>query len=396
MQRLSNSSLFFCSFLLLCSCSTPTSSESKKVVVTNEMNKDRSFETVTVSIDALDLAIPKEASSLVIEDIATKKKVVSQTVDTDGDGIEDILIFQPTIQANSEKSFTVGWINNQNEVDTLPACYSRFVPERTDDYAWENNLVAFRTYGPTAQRMIEEGIKGGTLSSGIDAWLKRVEYPIIDKWYEKHTSGTGSYHEDTGEGLDNFHVGISRGVGGTAINVDSSYFFSKNFISWKTLCNGPLRTSFILTYGDWDANGNLVSEEKHISLDYGSYLSKFEIHIKGIDTISTGLTLHNKEGEIGINPEEGWVCYWEPHEGSELGTGVVVPDDNFAGYERFISGQKDESNLYAHVKVNNSTAVYYAGFGWKETGKFNSLEDWENYLSVFSQQLNNPLKVEIR
>ena len=62
-------------------------------------------------------------------------------------------------------------------------CYSRIVPERIDDYAWENDKVAFRTYGPAAQKLVEQGKKGGIISSGIDCWLKKVNYPVINKWY---------------------------------------------------------------------------------------------------------------------------------------------------------------------------------------------------------------------
>ena len=52
---------------------------------------------------------------------------------------------------------------------------ARFVPERKDDFAFENDKVAFRIYGPTLRDSKE--------NSGVDCWVKRVDYPIIDKWY---------------------------------------------------------------------------------------------------------------------------------------------------------------------------------------------------------------------
>ena len=188
----------------------------------------------------------------------------------------DKLLFQPKVGAISEKSYSIVLIEQEDQPTAEVSCYSRFVPERTDDYTWENDKVAFRVYGPTAQKMKEDGIAGGTLSSGVDAWLKKVDYPIINKWYIKYVNKTGSYHEDTGEGLDNFHVGASRGVGGIAIKADSSYYFSKNFTSWRTITTGPIRTSFYLEYADWEAGGKTVKESRIISLDYGNYLSKFE------------------------------------------------------------------------------------------------------------------------
>ncbi|MEY3896376.1 MAG: hypothetical protein RLZZ214_1896, partial [Verrucomicrobiota bacterium] len=47
-----------------------------------------------------------------------------------------------------------------------PRAFARFVPERSDDFAWENDLVAFRTYGPA--------LRPGPENSGIDCWFKRV------------------------------------------------------------------------------------------------------------------------------------------------------------------------------------------------------------------------------
>ena len=298
--------------------------------------------------------------------------------------------------ANSERKFNIKTGAVSQEKDSIPACYSRFVPERTDDYAWENNRVAFRTYGPRAQEMIESNINGGTLSSGIDAWLKRVEYPIINKWYKKETSNTGSYHEDTGEGLDNFHVGISRGVGGIAKKVDSTYYISKNFTTWKTLFNGPIRTSFILEYASWDASGKKISEKKKISLDYGSNLSKFEVTVKGTDTISSGLTLHEREGEITTNDEYGWVSYWEPHDDSQLGTGIVVPNNTMVGHEHYVTNIQDASNLFVHISSENTNITYYAGFGWKKSGQFQNKNEWNEYLQHFSEGLKNPLLVQVQ
>lgn len=369
----------------------------KKITIKNSLNRDRSFETVEIAFNDLGIGDFQSTDGIVIKNMDTGEEVASQLIDNDANGIPETILFQPMLKALSKAVFQVERVMDVSTKESIPACFSRFVPERTDDYAWENNRVAFRTYGPTAQKMSEDGIKGGTLSSGIDAWLKRVDYPIIDKWYKKELETDGSYHEDTGEGLDNFHVGVSRGVGGIAKKVDSTYHTSKNFTKWKTICNGPIRTSFVLSYADWDAAGNIISEEKRISLDYGSNLSKFEIALKGTDTISAGLTLHEKVGEIMVDQESGWISYWEPHEGSELGMGIVVPDNNLVGHEHYVTDRKDESNLFAHIQLNtNAEAVYYAGFGWKKSGQFESKKEWEDYLDRFAQHLGTPLVVELK
>lgn len=370
-------------------------SQNKTITVTNSLPVDREFETIELTRKSLGLS-----NSVKLEELAVKEKntdlfLESQAVDNDGDGTMDVLLFQPKISASSQKEYEIVASANTSATKNIN-CYSRFVPERTDDYAWENNKVAFRTYGPVAQKMVEDKIPGGTLTSGIDAWLKRVEYPIINKWYEKTISGTGSYHKDTGEGLDNFQVGDSRGIGGIAVNVEGKYYFSKNFISWKTITTGPIRTSFILTYADWDAKGNKITESKLISLDYGSYLSRFEIHITGTKTIAAGLTLHDKKGTIGTNIKEGWLGYWEPIDDSEIGMGLVAPKNTLISFDNHVTTEKELSNLYGTLKVKDNKAVYFAGFGWKKGSPFQTKAEWEKYLSSFSEKINNPLVVKVK
>jgi len=370
-------------------------SQNKIITISNNLKTDREFETVELTKKNLGLTADSKLENYAVKDLGSNSFLETQTVDNDGDGTADVLLFQPKIKASSKQDFEILTGTNPSASKEIN-CYSRFVPERTDDYAWENNKVAFRTYGPVAQKMVEDKIPGGTLTSGIDAWLKRVDYPIINKWYEKATNGTGTYHKDTGEGLDNFHVGDSRGVGGIAVKADEKYYFSKNFISWKTITTGPIRTSFILTYADWDAKGNKITESKLISLDYGSQLSRFEINITGTKEIAAGLTLHDKKGTIGTNLKEGWLSYWEPIDDSEIGTGLVAPKNTLLSFDHHVTDEKDLSNLYGNIAVKNNKAIYYVGFGWKKGSPFQTKQEWEKYLSSFAEKINNPLIVKIK
>ena len=382
--------------LMLITMLSSFSQKNKIVTISNSLNTDREFETVEISKTSLGLKSSDKLEKYRVKEWGTSTFLISQCVDENGDGINDVLLFQPKIKALATNKYEIVFNTDTKTKDSIVFCYSRFVPERTDDYAWENNKVAFRTYGPVAQKMAEDKVKGGTLTSGIDAWLKRVEYPVINKWYEKYTNGTGTYHKDTGEGLDNFHVGDSRGIGGVAVKIDTAYYYSKNFISWKTITTGPLRTSFTLTYADWDAKGNKIKEVKHISLDYGNFLSKFEIDVSGTNTISTGITLHNNDGKTESNFKAGWIDYWQPIDDSELGTGIVFPKNTMISAEKYKNSNKDLCNLYAALKVVNNKVTYYTGFGWKKQGEFTTKEAWENYLSNYATKINNPLVVKIK
>ncbi|CAC9973094.1 DUF4861 family protein [Flavobacterium panici] len=369
--------------------------QNKIITVSNNLKVDREFETVELTKKSLGLAADSKLENYAVKDISNNSFLETQTVDNDSDGTADVLLFQPKVKASSKQDFEV-FVGTNPSASKIVSCYSRFVPERTDDYAWENNKVAFRTYGPVAQKMVEDKIPGGTLTSGIDAWLKRVDYPIINKWYEKATNGTGTYHKDTGEGLDNFHVGDSRGIGGIAVKVDGKYYFSKNFVSWKTITTGPIRTSFILTYADWDAKGNKITESKLISLDYGSQFSRFEINITGTKTISAGITLHEKKGTIRTNLKEGWLSYWEPIDDSEIGLGLIAPKGILTSFDNHVTDEKDLSNLYGDISVKNNKAIYYVGFGWKKGSPFQTKQEWETYLTSFAEKVNNPLIVKVK
>lgn len=377
------------SLSLLFACSAP-----KTLVVKNTLPAERCFETVELTKEKLHV---KDLSLVGFRDVATKELQLTQLVDVDGDGVMDEILFQPKVAGNSEAKFDIVTLKEGEHIQADELCYSRFVPERTDDYTWENDRVAFRVYGPVAQELKEAGKKGGTLSSGVDAWLKKVSYPVINKWYkETLVDKTGSYHKDTGEGLDNFHVGVSRGVGGLAVKSDGNFYYSKNYIKWRTITTGPLRTSFYLEYQNWNAGGKLITESKVISLDLGNNFSKFETSMSGTDDIFVGLTLHEKDGVVTGNIEKGWVSYWQPHADSELGTSIVADKNTFLDYEKYDVKEKDLSNAYANLKVSEDKVVYYAGFAWKESKQYPTKESWEAYLNLFSDKINNPLQVELK
>jgi hypothetical protein len=377
--------------VLLVSCNQ----EKKNTIITvkNNLDFERTFEVIEIKKSVLNV---DDLSFIGIKEVKSGELLVTQLVDNDGDGSMDEILFQPKIAANSQIDYEVVSITEAEKPKAEELCYSRFVPERTDDYTWENNKVAFRVYGPNAQYRFENGLPEPTLSSGVDAWLKRVEYPIINNWYKKYTDKTGSYHEDTGEGLDNFHVGVSRGVGGIAVKVDTIFYLSKNYAKWRTITTGPLRTSFYLEYEDWDAAGNKIKESKTISLDLGSNFSKFSTNIEGTNTISAGLTLHEKDGIVTGSDKNGWVNYWQPHADSEIGTSIIADNKTFKGFEKYDVATKDLSNAYVHLNVTNNIVVYYAGFTWKKSHQFSSKKDWERYLTLFSKCINNPLEVFIK
>lgn len=384
--------------LLLFACQD--NADPKEISVRNRLDLDRERETVSIQIDKIStLAGKYGAENLLISDAESGEVLLSQAIDNDMDGSIDEILFQTDIRANATKKFIIdrpeeGAVPPDSEAST----YSRFVPERIDDYAWENDRVAFRTYGPEAQRITESGAPGGTLTSGMDGWLKRVHYPVIDKWYAADQEDPGAYHRDSGEGYDPYHVGGGRGIGGIGVWSNDSLYVSGNFTDYKTIATGPIRTVFELTYAPWEANGSTIREKKKISLDLGSNLSRFEVELESgeaVPNFAIGLSLHDKEGEVKAAPEEGWFRYWEPMEDSELGVAVVLDPKLVQNYIDHRVATPDQSHLLILAEAEQPVLSYYAGFGWKKSGQFSSAEQWDRYLQDFSRRLASPLEVEV-
>ena len=75
--------------------------------------------------------------------------------------------------------------------------------------------------------------------------------------------------------------------------------------------------------------------------------------------------------------------------------GIISDVGNMIGIDKYVSEEKDKSNLFAELKRTNNGFQYYAGFGWKESGQFKSKEEWNNYLEYFAKSLKSPLQISI-
>ncbi|MFD1875601.1 DUF4861 domain-containing protein [Hymenobacter bucti] len=380
----------------------PPAAPGVSVAVRNRLSLNRRAETVSLPVNRLTALLQKYgAQNLLVRDEAGKI-LVSQTLDNNGDGQVDELLFQTDIKAKASRKFTVsGAPNGAVQQPKSPyTTFSRLVPERIDDYTWENDRVAFRTYGPKAEQLAVAKDPNGTLTSGMDCWLKRVPYPVINKWYAGHVEHPGYYHQDHGEGYDPYHVGDSRGFAGIGVWNKDSLYVSRNFTSCKTLAAGPIRTLFELTYAPWQADGCTVTEKKIISLDLGSNLTRFEEHISAdqpLPNVTIGTTLHAEpkgvQGQVKGEPKQGWFRYWEPLDDAYVGTGVVLAPEQVQGWQDHRTKAKEQSHLLVMATPRDHKLVYYAGFGWTKGSQFKTVAEWDHYLAEYAQRLASPLEV---
>lgn len=366
------------------------------IQVKNTQNFERN-EIVSLSNAQLRPFLEKnKAEDLRIKD-AQNNNLVIQWVDNNGDGKNDELLFQAKVDAKKTNSYTIIADSNTPIPESKLTTYSRLVPERVDDYTWENDKIAFRVYGPKGQAEALAGVKGSTLSSGVDIWFKRTEKLVINEWYKGYLTDPMYYHKDTrGEGYDPYHVGDSRGTGGIGIWKDDKLQVSKNFTSSKTIAEGPLRTVFELTYAPWSEFG--VKETKRISLDLGSNFSKFESTFeaeKPVPNYTVGITLHKNEGESKLNDKGGYYLHWEKIDDAFVGEGIVIDPKIVQKSVAHKSETPDQSNLLVVTKPQEKL-TYYAGFAWQKSGQIQTQKDWESILEKQAKIVANPLLITVK
>jgi len=359
------------------------------LTVTHDLAVARPAETIAVPFSEVRRQIPDVLFDHVVVRDATGKLIPTQPTNFNPNSREakyDDLLFQHDFKAG-EKSATFTIEKTSIPVPPFAAkVFARYVPERLDDFAWENDRIAHRVYGPRLDS--PEAGSDRMISSGIDVWCKRVRYPIVDRWYLK---GQDAYHTDTGEGLDLYDVGPSRGCGGLGIWDGQHLYVSHNYQSWKVLANGPIRAVFELTYEAWDAGGVKVSEVKRFTVDAGHNLdrieSTFTFEGKPSLQVGIGISKHGTKGALTQDEKNAWFSYWEDFEqNGHVGTGVVLSPGGLAGFAA------DETNhlILANVE-SGKPLVYFAGAGWDRTIDFASQEDWNAYLAAQAARLKSPL-----
>lgn len=314
--------------------------EKLAVTVQHDLSIARPSETVAIPWSDVNAALP----GALIQKIAVKDakgnvlpyqvtNVAPLAKDPKGVGAAyGELIFQHNFAAGEKSaSFTVEKIDTVAPVFPVKA-FARYVPERLDDFGWENDKIAHRTYGPALAAPAPAGVtKEVLVTSGLDLWFKRVPYPIVDRWYNK---GHDHYHKDEGEGMDMYNVGKSRGAGGTGVWDGKQLYTGVNYASWKVLANGPVRAIFELHYAAWDAAGKQVSEIKRFTVDAGHQLDRIDstFQYEGNEPITVAVGLNknpsdkNQDPNVTVKREGAVLLQWvEQKSNDAFGTAVVIP-----------------------------------------------------------------------
>lgn len=396
-------------------CFACNDSRTVTVTVTNPLAMERSNEMVEVSMETVTdrLGLADTAQIVVLN--ADGQQVPYQ-ITYDGK-----VIFPAAIAAGGTATYTIQ--TGTPEAFDVKAC-GRCYPERMDDMAWENDLVAFRAYGPALQAKGERGF-------GYDLFTKyNTTEPILEAMYAKELdketlakiaelkktdpkaaaelSRERSYHIDHGYGMDCYAVGPTLGAGVAALMVNDTIIYPWCYKNQEILDNGPLRFTVKLEFTPLTVKeDSTVVETRLITLDAGSHLNKTAVsysNLKETLPIVAGIVLHEPDGAVVADAANGYITYVDPTTGPDNGKifmGAAVPTVVKDAKTVLFSEKekKERNNADGHVLAVSdyepgSEYVYYWGFAW-DKADIKTADAWNRYMADFAQKVRNPLTVKV-
>ena len=189
--------------------------------------------------------------------------------------------------------------------------YGRYVPERKDDFAWENEYAAFRLYGAA--------LKPENPSNGVDLWLKNSPALVVDTMYGRELKDHRPYHINYDGNLDCYKVGHTCGAGGLVVIADEQTWIGGPYDRWEILEQTPDKFVFKLEYDSLLVAGQILQETITITAEAGQLQNKAEVVLTSDQNsvfstqllVGGGIYLHDTVDYYMTVPEVGYVFYEE-------------------------------------------------------------------------------------
>ena len=222
-----------------------------------------------------------------------------------------------------------------------PKVYGRYVPERKDDFAWENEYAAFRMYGPA--------LRPENPSNGVDLWLKASPELVVDSfYYREHVLGM-PYHINYGKGLDCYKVGHTCGAGGLVVIANDTTWIGGAYDRWEILEQTPQRLVFRLEYDSLQVDGSVLQEQITITAEAGEPMNKAEVVITGAYAgemlVGGGIYMHDTIDHFEVYEELGTVFYEEE----------ALSDKTAAKMNYDYNGSTSQGRIYLTVRTPEAT-----------------------------------------
>ncbi len=333
--------ILFLPLLLFIGCTKPLT-----LTVTNPSLLERNSTIAEVSLQDLGLSTEQLQNKVLIDD--NGRKLPYQIMYYGSQEAQSVIFLVDNIRGGMQRIYT---LRNGKPLPVPQVCTAQFVPERKDDFAWENDLAAYRMYGPA--------LAPENPSNGVDLWLKCTDKPIVVQFYDDDLHNGKPYHINHGEGLDCYKVGHTLGCGGIAPYINDKLSVLDHYTSYQIIVAGGLRSVFCLTY---------PTHTLTITCDAGSQLNKAVVEVKNnieLPTWAAGICLHDKIDNVSFSEQAGWAAYAEDavsDAGEPQGRNfcaVYVPDAKQIKVE---AGHL----LVITDTITDGTLTYWFGGGWSQ------------------------------
>ncbi|NDV46622.1 DUF4861 domain-containing protein [Paludibacter sp. 221] len=293
------------------------------------------------------------------------------------------IVFPATISAGA----TMNYVLKEGTPQAIaPKTYAAvMMPNSRADIAWENDRTAYRMY---SRKLLTSD---SNTANGVDLWVKKKSEPIVEKMYT-YTN----YHAEQDEGVDAYSVGgKTLGAGGIAACIGNTLYLHDPYDEYEIVCNGPLRSEFVLTYKNVIIDGDSYTKTVRITTDANGLLNKavvrFDGKIKSMK-LASGILLHTNADGVQFN-EDNMIGYAEkPSEGTVTSSNPRM----YVGV--YMPGQTSTATINNQLVIMTDYAVgtdftYYFGGGWNQfpKGEYSTDSDWFDALKKFKQKVDKPL-----
>ena len=259
-----------------------------------------------------------------------------------------------------------------------PVCNVKVIPERTNDCVWENDKFGVRAYGPGEYHVW----------SGLDIFNKNVPRNCCIEWTShkdiNHPRKDGkSFHDNRGEGMDNYTMGASRGVGAVAMFADGEWKTYPDWESCRILHKGPDFCEFEIVYPAFSAAGRMTY---HITLKRGERFFRNDVSFERMPPnflAGPGIDLEPKRDHHGDLVEaDGLVSLFEDPKGKDGVDGSTMEAVFVAPGEK-VEMMTDHMNCRVLAFKGRKTFTYWAGASWSLAGEVTTSADWHRIVNEY-------------
>lgn len=257
-------------------------------------------------------------------------------------------------------------------VADAPKVDARYLPERLDDFCWENPFCGMRAYGPKLAE--PRPIGQGLVTSGIDVFNKGVTNVVMVEKILRSLKEDFSYHTPDGICFDSYTVGAGRGCGGIARrDPDGTWHYDGNWKEQRVLEKTDTKAVFELVYDTYILRGTVLSDTPFV---------KFEatptVTLPKGSQWGPGLDISPERGHDGIrkiDPLAGYAALYEPKSANWTMSAIRL---DFAHLPASVAFD-DKGCVYLLTSADKKI-VFYAGAAWGGAGVFTTAEKWFDFV----------------